>query len=254
MLRSCKELRGYRLGASDGEIGEVEDLYFDDQDWAVRYLVADTGYWLPDRLVLIAPRALRRVNETDSVLEIALTRQQVEDSPPITADQPVSRQFERAYHEYYGWPFYWTGPALWGPGPYPPIEPDPAPIAPEHADPHLRSVQEVLGYHVSAHEGEVGHVGDVIVEEPGWVIRYFVIDTGHWLPGRKILIAPAWIQSVSWERSTVAVDLPRASVETAPEYDGTMPIARDYEISLFKHYSREGYWRGGDRAEPSRAA
>jgi uncharacterized protein YrrD len=253
MLHSCKQLRGHRLGATDGEIGKVDDLYFDDQSWTVRYLVADTGYWLPDRLVLISPHAVRQIDDEGAVVEVALTRDQVADSPPITADQPVSRQFEREYYKYYGWPVYWTGPAVWGPGPHPlyyaPL-PDvsAAPAEVEPGDPHLRSVNEVAGYHIAAHDGEIGHVDDVIMDEPSWAIRYFVIDTGHWWPGKKVLIAPPWIQSVSWERSTVAVDLPRASIQAAPEYDPASPIARDYEISLFKHYSRQGYWGEPDSA------
>ena len=55
MLRSIKQLHGAKLGASDGEIGHVKDFYFDDQNWAVRYVVADTGSWLPGRQVLISP-------------------------------------------------------------------------------------------------------------------------------------------------------------------------------------------------------
>lgn len=59
MLRSIEELRGYTIGAIDGDIGSVDDFYFDDERWAVRYLVADTGGWLGGRKVLITPPALR---------------------------------------------------------------------------------------------------------------------------------------------------------------------------------------------------
>src|SRR5438874_10099462 len=150
MLRMCKSLKGHRLAALDGEIGKVHDFYFDDRSWPVRYLVADTGYWLPGRLVLISPFALKGFDEREQRLNVTLTKQQIEDSPPITADEPLSRQYERKYYQYYGWPAYWAGPALWGPGPYPlyyapeerhdVIEPD---IKGESGDRHLRSVREV---------------------------------------------------------------------------------------------------------------
>ena len=250
MLRHCNRLKGYRLGANDGEIGKVEDFYFDDQNWTVRYVVADTGYWLPDRLVLLSPHAFQSAEDEAKILHTRLSRQQIENSPPITADQPVSRQFEREYYSYYGWPVYWTGPALWGPGPYPLYY---APLAARHTpdrqaevsgDPHLRSTNEITGYALEARDGAVGHIDDVILDEPSWVIRYLVIDTGNWLPGKKVLVAPQWIEQVSWERSAVRVDLARETIRQAPEYDVHSPIGRDYEISLFKHYSREGYWEG----------
>jgi hypothetical protein len=242
MLRlcHCRKMKGYHLGATDGEVGKVEDFYFDDHTWTVRYLIADTGYWLPDRLVLISPHALKQILESERVLQVDLTRQQIENSPPITTDQPVSRQFEEDYFRYYGWPVYWTGPALWGPGVYP-ISSGPAleaaPMAAQppgsRGDPHLRSV----------------HVDDVVVEERSWIIRYLSVDTGKWLPGRKVLIAPQWIQSVSWQESAVTVDLLRNTIRQAPAYDPDSVVSRDYEISLFKHYSREGYWqpRDGER-------
>lgn len=258
MFRHCNKLKGYRLGATDGEIGKIEDFYFDDQTWTVRYLVADTGYWLPDRLVLLSPHVLRSVDDAQKTLHVELTRRQIEDSPPITADQPMSRHFEQEYYKYYGWPVYWTGPALWGPGPYPlyysEIDPQPEHQPAEApGDPHLRSAKEVTGYRIQARDGEIGHVDDLIVEEATWSIRYLVVATGHWLPGKRVLMAPPWIQSVSWERSAVSVDLLRGTIEQAPDYDPHSLITRDYEINLFKHYSREGYWEGEGRPRESAA-
>jgi hypothetical protein len=172
----------------------------------------------------------------------------VQDSPPIAADQPVSRQYEQEYFKYFGWPAYWHGPALWGPGPFPLLYPpvpalgdEPGTIHPS-GDPHLRSVKEVSGYHLQARDGELGHVDDVVVEDSNWAIRYLVIQTRAWL-GRKVLLAPQWIQEVRWQNSSVAVDLTRDCIKHAPEYDPHSAITREYEVSLFKYYSREGYWQ-----------
>ena len=114
MLHSIKQLRGTKLGASDGVIGQLKDFYFDDRNWVVRYLVADTGNWLPGRKVLLTPHALDRLDPAGTLLSVRLTRKQIEDSPSMESHQPVSRQYEEEYYRYYGWPFYWQGNALWG--------------------------------------------------------------------------------------------------------------------------------------------
>jgi hypothetical protein len=249
MLRNAKNLKGYRLGALDGEIGKVRDFYFDDQTWTVRYLVADTGTWLPARQVLISPYALKKANETDEILNVDLSKKEIEASPPISADMPVNRQYEVEYYKYYGWPAYWYGPALWGPGPYPlyyghgggPAEPR---VEKTHeGDPHLRSAQEVTGYYIQAKDGEIGHVEDFILDDENWAIRYMEIDTRNWWPGKKVLIAPQWIESVSWDQSKVFVSLLRETIKGAPEYDSEAGISRDYETRLFDFYDREAYWK-----------
>src|SRR5580700_5058366 len=130
MLLSTKQLTGDRLGASDGEIGHVKDFYFDDRSWVVRYLIADTGSWLPGRKVLVSPHAIGKLRPAGKVLPVNLTRKQIEDSPSIETHKPVSRQFEEEYYRYYGWPFYWQGDGLWGVSGIPLIEP-PAGLVPD---------------------------------------------------------------------------------------------------------------------------
>jgi hypothetical protein len=114
MLRSIKQLYGHLLGAADGEIGRVKNFYFDEHNWTVRYLVADTGIWLPGRQVLLSPHALSGAHLAGKTVRLNLTRKQIEDSPAIEWYQPVSRQFEEAYYRYYGWPSYWQDDGLWG--------------------------------------------------------------------------------------------------------------------------------------------
>jgi hypothetical protein len=126
MLRSIKQLYGNKLGASDGDIGHVKDFYFDDQSWAIRYLVVDTGTWLPGRQVLLTPHSLGRLDQAERTLRVNLTRKQIEDSPSIEAHKPVSRQYEQEYYRYFGWPYYWKGSGLWGLSGFPILE-DPVP-------------------------------------------------------------------------------------------------------------------------------
>ncbi len=174
MLRSIKQLYGNKLGASDGEIGHVQDFYFDDQNWAVRYLVADTGSWLPGRQVLISPHSLGRLDQAGKVLRVNLTRKQIEGSPSIESHKPVSRQYEEEYHQYYQWPFYWQGDALWGMSGFPILEPPATPLPSESVtasvrphegrDAHLRSAKAVNGYQLQASDGTLGHVCDFMMD------------------------------------------------------------------------------------------
>jgi hypothetical protein len=250
MLRSTKELKGCKLGARDGEIGHVKDLYFDDQGWVVRYLVADTGHWLPHRKVLIAPFAVTGIHlAPHKAVEVSLTKRQIEASPSIEAHKPVSRQFEEQYFQYYGWPYYWPGPLLWGPGDFPgpavpaPIPAEPSPAAPPQGeDSHLRSVNEVSGYHLQALDQHFGHVEHFIFDDEPWAIRYLVVDTRNWWRGKRVLLAPQWISRVSWSELRVYVDLDRETVRRAPEYLPSAPITREYEQKLFDYYNRQPYW------------
>lgn len=228
MLRSVKQLYGYRLGALDGEVGHVKGFYFDDKNWVIRYLVADTGAWLPGRKVLISPYALGKIYSPGKLFEINLTRERIENSPSIDTALPVARQHERDYYRYYNWPVYWGGPGLWGLNPTPMIPPlwQPSPEEAESGegeyDSHLRSTQEVTGYHIQATDAEIGHVEDFLIDEDNWAIRYLVVSTGHWWGGKNVLVLTQSISKVSWEESKVFVNLTRDEVKHEPEYERAM--------------------------------
>jgi hypothetical protein len=245
MLNKAKTLTSYKLDCVDGEIGKVKDFYFDDQHWAIRYLVADTGDWLTGRLVLISPYALVTVLREERDIVTDLTKKQIENSPPADTHQPVSRQFEADYYQYYGWPAYWDGPFMWGPYPYPMrdlLEPETHVEDRKTGDLHLRSTHDIGGYHIQAADGEIGHVDDFVIDDETWAIRYLIVGTRNWLPGKKVLVSPQWIERVSWSESKVFVKLSREAVKQAPEYTEDSIITRDYETELHGHYNRRGYW------------
>ncbi len=223
MLRSMNDLDDCVIQATDGIIGQVKDLYFDDHAWVIRYLVVDTGTWLSSRKVLISPIAIGHPNWTEKVLPVSITKEQVKNSPAIDTDKPVSRQNEMTYSGYYGYPYYWGGAGLWGGGVYPgsgyasvgvgvglpPVVPPEveeanacaqAQAAARHQDddPHLRSSEAVKGYHIRASDGDIGHVQGLLVDEETWAIRYIIVDTSNWWLGQQVLIAPRWIEGVSW--------------------------------------------------------
>jgi PRC-barrel domain len=254
MLRRISTLKGLTVRAIDGEIGSVYDVYFDAQHWTVRYFVVDTGTWLSGRRVLVSPMSLRTpADVVGDRVNVGLSKAQIEQAPSWDTDKPVSRQHEIAYSRYYDYPYYWTGPARWGVGwdpwmgaapvPHPdPVEEEILARERESADVHLHSARDVIGYYVQAADDDVGHVEDFLTDDRTWAIRYIVVDTRNWLPGRKVVIAPGWIKTVSWDDSRVYVDLRRQEVEAAPEYDPNMPLERGHETRLYEHYRRSKYW------------
>jgi len=245
MLHNIKELTGLTVGATDGELGKVKDAYFDDERWAIRHLVVETGSWLDERKVLISPRAVRGLDWNDEVIRVDLTMQQVKDSPSIDTDRPVSRRHEGDYYRYFGYPNYWEGANLWGDTmmPYPwvagAIDPlvqsrsvDPE-IAREikgrideeldTANVHLRSCNEVIGYELLATDGSIGEVDDFVFDDASFAIRFVVVDTRKWLPGKHVAIPPSAIDHVSWEDREVDVRMTREAVKDSPEYDPANP-------------------------------
>jgi len=221
MLRSLNKFYGDRLGASDGEIGRVKDFYFDDQQWALRYVVADTGAWLPGRLVLISPHAFGNFYEDGHSLLVKLTRQQIEDSPPIEEHEPVSRQYEKEYHRYYGWPAYWDGVEMSEAAEFPGTVPEPEsnlmPTASVN-DPHLRSTKAMTGYHIQTHDGAIGHVIDFMIDDESWLICRLVVETGHWFAGKEIALLPTQVERISYEESKIFVNVTKDSLLKASEY------------------------------------
>jgi len=249
MLRSLNKLIGYRVEASDGEIGTVRDFYFHDDTWTVRYLVVDTGNWLPGRLVLLPPAAIAAGDPDWSMhrFPVALSRKQVEDSPSAGTDRPVSRQYETELHKYYGWPVYWGAAPLPGQTPAGRARERAASQPQENEqvrqeDPDLRSIQEVNGYHIEATDGEIGHVEDFIADTVAWALRYLVIDTRNWLPGRKVIVSPDWLDGISWHDRLVRANLCRKEIENSPEFDSRAPVNREYEVRLYDYYGRQAYW------------
>ena len=245
MLIKAKALKGYPLKSLDGDIGSASEFFFDDRYWTIRYLVANTATWLNGRKVLISPYSLDGVNTAEQKVFVLLNRKQIEESPSVETDEPVSRQFEKSYNAYYGYPDYWTGPFMWGG--YSCISRDrtrwgSAASEPEGGDRHLRSTHEVTGYHLLALDGEIGHVDDFIIDSETWAIRYLVVATKNWWPGKKVLMSPKWIENVSWEEREVAIGLSRETIKAASEYTDESLLTRDYETGLYGHYNREGYW------------
>jgi PRC-barrel domain protein len=227
MLQSIQQRYGEKLRATDGEIGHVRDFYIDDKNWAVRYLVADTGGWLAGRLVLISPHALGRLYPNGKVLLVNLTRRQIENSPSIDEHKPVSRQHEEEYHRHYGYPYYAKAWPLWGLAGYPVIVPPPriTNTRSKKVDSHLRSARFIKGYKVQATDGVVGELADFMIDGRRWIIREIVVEFGPWYAGKVIRIPAEKVTRISYDESTVHVSLAKEAVANVNESDPQPSLA-----------------------------
>jgi len=261
MLRSTQEMKNYAIGATDGEVGHVTDFFFDDQSWVIRYLVVETGSWLMSRKVLISPFALQQADWMHKRLPVRITREQVKHSPDIDTQKPVSRQHEIAFADYYGYPYYWGGNGLWGEGLYAPLlmsrqDVGCVPLKEDSAippylrnDPHLRSCHSIVGYHIHASDGNIGHLQELLVDEETWSVRYLVVDTSDDWVGHEVLIAPAWVKHIQWEESRITLDLLQQRVKDSPRFDSSAQLNRLQETAIHQHYQRPTYWEQEQRPE-----
>ncbi|MEO6000229.1 MAG: PRC-barrel domain-containing protein [Chitinophagaceae bacterium] len=252
MKRTIKNLMGFTMGATDGEIGKVKDFYFDDVTWTIRYLVVETGNWLSNRKVLISPEALLQCDWENETFPVNLTKEQIEKSPSIDTDQPVSRQQEMELYSHYPWTNYW-GSNLWAgsmgtTGMMMPMSAVPMEEAVKNnnnardtvadGDPHLRSAKSVQGYTIHTLDDTIGDVEDFLVDDSSWTIHYMVVDTGNWFPGKKVTISPDLIKEINWETSEVIINASVEQVKNSPEYDVSKQISTEYESVLKNYYGR----------------
>jgi uncharacterized protein YrrD len=213
-LRRTKDLHDFTIAATDADVGKVHDLYFDERDWNIRYIVVQMGELLPGRKVLISLKDLKEPIWMPLHIRVNLTSIEVETSPEIELHEPVSRQHQKGKKA--------------------------------SDDPHLRSAREVVGYHLMATDGEIGHVEDFLFDDEHWKIRYAIIDTSNWWDGRRVLLRPQWIKCLSWSDTKIYVDMSRKKIRNSPEWDPNQPLSREYELHLHMYHGGQPYWTEDD--------
>lgn len=256
MIHSLSDVKGFTIHASDGEIGKIEDCYFDDEQWTVRYLVVRTGSWLFGKEVLLSPIVVERVDFEHKEIICKISSKQVESSPSVETEKPISKQQEQEFSRYFGYPVYWGGAGFWGdamhPGAlfFPPEEIPEDEIAREKdRDHHLRSIDEVCGYRVWTKAEKVGKVQDFHFDDATWIIRYLEVHTGGITRSKEVLFSPRWVTQVDWAQAEVTIGLDKDKVENAPVYDPSRAITREYEESLFSYYGAGKYWDEENKEE-----
>ena len=218
------ELRGTAIQATDGPIGTLHDVYFDDEIWAIRYFVVDTGRWLAGRKVLILPRALLAWSPSETSLQLSLSKEQIQGSPTADSDPPVSRQRSIQFGSNYGWPMA-PGVVMphfadaFGAGAVfpPPRVPEAEPSADGRAtdekhNPHLRSMNEVVGYKIEARDGGSGRVVDFSLDLAAVRITSLLVSTMDRLAEFPVPVGVHEVEAIRWEDQRVRIGLSESAL------------------------------------------
>jgi uncharacterized protein YrrD len=217
MERTINSLAGCRMEARDGDVGIVEDVYFDDESWKVRYLVLKTDDWLSGRKVLVAPLALTEDGYKTGVFLVNLTKDQIRHSPGIDTDKPVSRQQEIELYGHYAWKGYWES-GFYAGGLASVVDGLPEKGKRLGADLHLRSALFVSGFHVHGTDGEIGYICDFVIDDRTWEVLNLVVNTSQLPNGKKLIVPVGHIIQMQWSDSDVYLNKTKADIEKGEVY------------------------------------
>ncbi|WP_147425754.1 PRC-barrel domain-containing protein [Mucilaginibacter gracilis] len=224
MKRDINSLIGYKIAATDGDLGTVKDFYFDDKTWTIRYLVVETGGWLSSRKVLISPQSVLTDYGTTGKFSVSLTTEQIKNSPDIDTDLPVSRQQEEILHMHHSWENYWESTFFGGGNTadaIPAVEVENAnddELPKATYDVSLQSAKNVSGYHIHAIGGEIGHLNNYILDDQTWTITDLVIDTANMIGGKKVLVPVSNVDALQWSNYEVYLNITPEAVENSAVY------------------------------------
>jgi hypothetical protein len=251
MMINISELLGYVLHVKDGELGRCKDFLIDNRGWDIRYMVADTGNWLTGRKVLIAPSMLSEPEWSSRSLPVNLTREQIQGSPPLQENEPVTDEYEIMWFDYYGLAEYWVDEDKIGMA----ENPNALRVAKKEGTDgdkgdekgHLLSAKEIVGWHTAAADGDMGHLADFLVEMKSWKVRYAILDTRNWLPGRQVCVSIHCVEWIDRAREKIGVRLTKEAVKNSPEYNPFVPMTEAYQVVLHDYYGWPKYWKIGER-------
>jgi len=222
MQLNTNSLIGFSLSATNGEVGKIEEIYFDDRNWVIRYLVVKTGNWLSGRKVLISPEAFDRARWNDETFPVHLTKEQILNSPDVNTDRPLSSKHIASINKYFLWQTFIDD------GFYAPAHCD-LPDVTENAETdnqsedhvHVRSTRQTKGFRIHAKDGEIGYVSDFIVSDEDWKMKYLVVAAKNIFGDRKILISIRDIRETKWASSDIYLDISVHAVEQSRIFDGS---------------------------------
>jgi hypothetical protein len=249
MFRSLNDLIGYSVRTENGDAGKVNNFYFDDLNWFVRYMIIDTGGLFDANRLFISPVVIEHIDRENQTILLKLTTERIAASPNMSDRQGLTRGDEVAIHEFFNWPAYWeeagvpaveAGLSGWS------VTEMMTDVEGKHREATggqertLRNFTEMAGYRIiSRDEGEVARLDDILVNDEDWRIMYMIGKVSGLLPGKNVLLSPAWISQTRYEQEEIAMDLTAETLRNSPEYNSDMPLDKDYEERLYQHYQRK---------------
>ncbi len=264
MLFAVSGLMDCPVEASDGEVGSVKDFLFDDQTWKIRWMAVEAGPWLAGRRrVFIHPSAIAPLalppkptlpmmsSPSTLQLSVNLTRAQIAGGPHAHEDQPVTKDMEALLYDYYGSDPYWGASHFGGAMPNGELRivedaarrNADAQVPPVDGADHLHGLASITGYHVHALDGDIGHVENVLADDANWEIRYLVVATRNWWPGKVVQLSPYAVKDIDWFGRSINMNVSRDQVRSAPAWDPLAAIDAVSEEQLHRHFGWPGYGR-----------
>ncbi len=258
MLFTLKEVQDYQLRAVDGDFGKMKTFLLDDFEWVIRYLVVEVG----SRDVLLSVLAVGEPDRDHKVLPVDVSKDKVMNSPTFDIHQPLSRETEREFSDYFEWPYYWepddvpnTLPGDLTAVPLIDMEldreekegeqaliPETGTTGPETDQPNdrLRSTQALFGdtIHTTNDNRAAGKLFDIVTQSENWNILYLVVDTGGLLSGKKVLVSPNWVRKIDEAGSRIYVNLKQETIQNSPEFQSIHDLDGDYQSRLDDYYNR----------------
>jgi len=245
MLRHASKIIGCDVVSSDGSVGKVHDILFDEVSWTFQHLVADIGSWLAGERVLLPLAAVGEVDEVERQLQVHLTKGEIEHCSGVSTCTTASEEAQVLLGKYW----------MWTTTSFAHLPPEASRVMDSEAtadekeevedkvESRLRSVRESDGYHIAAPDGDIGHLTELVVDSDTWQIQYLVVNTGNWLLRRNVLIPRAALESIHWADRKVHLSITKNEIKNSPEYDPKEMLDRDYEQTLHDHYGHRPYWQ-----------
>ena len=225
MLHLVHQVINTPVRALDGEIGFLDDCLVEPSRWVVRYVVVRTGDWLEARRVLLSPMSIA-APWGRSGIQLLVKQAQVAEAPPLV-QSAFGRQEESTLLQFYGQPYYWGGSNVWGmfdtPAQLVSASPSGQPdFVAEDGTEDLRSIEETVGYHIAAADGEIGHVDDFLIDEQSWRIRHLVVDTSNWIGGRSVVVSTTAVERIDRDRRVLHVRQSRDEIRRSLSFDAVI--------------------------------
>lgn len=248
MLRSIEDLIKSGVTCPDGDLGRVEQVYFDVRTWGMCYLIVDTSAWGYGEKIWVPLRCISQIDFASGVVKLNRTQQKMLSSSSLDTKTPVSRLQEVRIFDYYDCKPYWEEANFHGTphDPAAPLEPDANTRMTEqmnalnalnalNATVHPLSTKEVGGFTIEALEGPIGHIRDFVFDDETWLIRYLTVDTRDWWQSEsEVLLSTESFKCIDSTTSTISTSLSRDAIKRSPAYIDAVPLSRMYETQLHK--------------------
>ncbi len=104
---------------------------------------------------------------------------------------------------------------------------------PDDKSAHLRSANELIGYAISETDDDIGSLADLLIDPERWTVSFLAVDSGDWLPGKLVVIAPAWASEISWHARQISIPMTKEKIRNNPSPSALSDLQRSYENDFY---------------------